>query len=139
MTLTKEIWRKRLFEAINELTSQNLQKESWQNRENKNPHWTFVEFMCCYFDDLLIYDYPYYINNNWISQKEYEIIKDWHISIDNYKSPNGDDYCIEAILNDSEWNNILQKGLKAKKELLKILDKVEKQYLTEIIDFTKYS
>ncbi len=90
MTLTKEIWRKRWLDSINELTSFEVQTKSWQDIENRNPHWSFVEFMCCYFDDLLCYNYTFYIENNWISKQEYIIIKDWHKSLDNYKSPNGD-------------------------------------------------
>ena len=70
----KEQWRSRWLSCLNELTSIELQKKSWVDKSNTNPHWSFVEFMCSYFDDLAIdnqYEYP--LTENWITKNEFEI------------------------------------------------------------------
>ena len=129
--MTKEIWRQRWLDAINELTSLDLQKKSWLDRQNTRPHWTFVEFMCSYFDDLLFDGYNYYIDCGWVSRQEYEIIQDWHETLEKYKSPNNDDYDDDAVLNDTKWLHIIQTGADAKNKLSEILQPDEKTFLKE--------
>ncbi|MBK9732789.1 MAG: hypothetical protein IPO83_16175 [Chitinophagaceae bacterium] len=97
--MEKEIWRERWLDCINELTSLNLQKKAWLDKANTNPHWSFVEFCSCYFDDLNIDDnYKYSIDNGWITGQEYEIIKDWHEALNRYNAPNNENHDHEAIL-----------------------------------------
>jgi hypothetical protein len=58
------------------LTSIDLQKASWLDKENTNPHWSFVEFICCYFDDLALDDnYKSEINEGFVSIEEYNLIR----------------------------------------------------------------
>lgn len=135
----KGLWRERWLNCINQLTSFDLQKISWVDKTHKNLHWSFVEFICSYFDDLAIDDnYKWQLDKGWVTNKEFEIIENWHIALDNYKSPNNDDYDNEAILNDPIWKEILQIGIKARNELEKILNDTERQFLTEEIDYLKY-
>jgi hypothetical protein len=135
----KILWRERWLGCINELTSLDLQKKSWLDKTQTNPHWSFVEFMCSYFDDLAIDDnYKYQLDNGWVTKKEYEIIEDWHITLDKYNSPKNDDYDNEAILKDPKWLEILQIGVKTRNELGKTLNESERQFLMEEIDYLKY-
>jgi hypothetical protein len=137
--MQRELWRNRWLDCINELTSFELQKESWLDKSNSNPHWSFVEVMCCYFDDLGIdNNYEYQLKKNWISENEFEIIKTWHNLLDNYTSPKKDDYDVEAILMDEEWLLILKEGQKAKSELSKLLNEEEIKILNEKIDYTQF-
>lgn len=132
------MWRERWLRSVNELTSLELQRKSWLDKTHTNPHWSFIEFMCCYFDDLVIDDkYKYQLDKGWISNLEYELIEDWHIELDNYNAPNNDDYDNEAILNDPKWLEILEIGIKAKIELAKTLDKTERDFLTKEADYLK--
>lgn len=132
-------WRKRWLSSINELTSFDLQKKSWFDKTHSNPHWSFVEFMCSYFDDLAIDDnYKYQLDKGRVTKKEYELIEDWHIALDKYNSPKNDNFDNEAILNDPNWLNILEIGIKAKEELVKTLNESEIDFLTEEIDYLKY-
>ena len=96
----RNIWRQRWLESINELTSLRLQESTWQNPPDQSPHWSFVEFMCCYFDDVLA-DQPYeeLVKQKWVEESEYAVIKSWHTNLNEYKSPNNDDYDNSAILN----------------------------------------
>ena len=135
----KEQWRSRWLSCLNELTSIELQKKSWVDKSNTNPHWSFVEFMCSYFDDLAIdnqYEYP--LTENWITKNEFEIIKKWHGLLDKYDSPSNDNYDVVNILEDRKWQLIVEEGQKAKIELSKIISNSEKQILNEEIDYTKF-
>ncbi len=135
----KDEWRKRWLYSINELTSFDLQKKSWLNRTHTNPHWSFVEFMCCYFDDLVIDDnYKYQFDKGWVTSEELEIIKAWHEALDKYDSPKNEDYNHEAILKDPKWLDILQIGVKSKHKLAEIVSESEKQILIEEVDYLKF-
>lgn len=135
----RELWRNRWLSSINELTSLELQQASWNDRKNKNPHWSFVEFMCSYFDDLVLDDnYETELKDGWITKSEHEIIRPWHLLLDKYNSPKNDDHNIEAILNDKKWLTILKEGQKTKTELSKVLNEAESKILNEEIDYKKY-
>ncbi len=136
--MQRELWRNRWLSCLNELTSLKLQRESWLDKTNSNPHWSFVEFMCSYFDDLGIdNNYEYQLKKEWISKKEFETIKQWHELLDKYNSPKNNDYNHTSIIEDNTWELIIQEGLKAIRELYKNLSKKEIQILTEVIDFQK--
>lgn len=135
----KNLWRERWLGCINELTSLDLQKKSWLDKTQTNPHWSFVEFMCSYFDDLVIDDnYKFPLDKGWLTASEFEIIKDWHYALDKYESPKKDDYDNEAILNDSKWLDILQNGLIMKEKLAETLSEKETKILIEEIDYLKF-
>ena len=135
----RKLWRDRWLDCINELTSFRLQQESWLDISHTNPHWSFVEFMCCYFDDLSIADnYTDHIAKGFVSQKEFDVISQWHEELDNYTSPNNDDYDHQAILNDSKWLDIVKCGEVAKNNLAKILSDDERQILTQKINYLNF-
>ena len=135
----KDKWRKKWLGCINELTSLGLQEKSWLDRTNTNPHWSFVEFMCSYFDDLAIDDnYKDSLKNGWVTEQEFEIIRDWHEALDKYETPKNDDYDNDAVLNDLKWLGILQTGVQVKFKLTETLSEREKQILNEEINYLNY-
>jgi hypothetical protein len=135
----RENWRPQWLSSINELTNFELQKLSWLDSKVRNPHWSFVEFMCSYFDDLgLDNNYKDPLQRGLLTNQEFEIIKNWHEELYKYKSLGNNDYDDIAILNDPEWLKILQIGLVAKNKLAEILSDFEKQILTEEINYLKY-
>ena len=132
----KNNWRTRWLTSINELTSLDLQKKSWLDPKVRNPHWSFIEFMCKYFDDLALDDnYKDPLQSGLITIQEFEIIQEWHEGLNKYNSPKNDDNDHEAILNDPSWLKILQLGLIAKSELTKTLNQLEKKILIEEINY----
>ena len=136
--MEKDKWRERWLSCLNKLTSFELQQKSWVDKSNTNQHWSFVEFICSYFDDLGIGNkYENQLKENWITKKEFETIQKWHELLHKYDSPNNDDYDDVEILNDKRWQIIVEKGQKAKTELSKILNNSEKQILVEKIDYRK--
>ncbi len=141
--MTKESWRQRWLNSINELTSIDLQTKAWLDFKNTNPHWSFIEFNACYFDELsLAYDnfnYQHFIIKGWITKQEYEIIKNWHEALDKYEAPKNNSYDHMAILNDTAWLDIVKMGMVAKNKLKELLNKEELQYLLQNIDYLKYT
>ena len=129
--MTREMWRERWLDSINELTSLDLQIKSWLDKEDTNPHWSFVEFMCTYFDDLFLRDnYQYVFNNAWITGQEFGIIREWHEALDEYNSPDNDDYGNGAILNDQKWLAIVNMGQTVREKLKIVLMADEIRILT---------
>lgn len=132
----KKLWRERWLCCINELTSLELQRKSWVDKSNINPHWSFVEFMCSYFDDLGIDNcYEYQLNQGWITRTEFDAISVWHQLLDKYDSPKNDDYNVEAILSDEKWLMVVEEGKKSKYELSKYISSDEKQILFEDVGY----
>jgi hypothetical protein len=139
MNELKILWRSRWLSSINELTSLELQKKSWLDKMNTNPHWSFAEFMNSYFDDLGIdNNYDDQIEKSWISIAEFKVIERWHLLLDEYNSPENNDYDHEAILFDEKWRMVVEQGQEAKVELSSYLSAAENNNLNEVIDFTKY-
>jgi|SRR6218665_629048 len=131
----KKNWRERWLSSVNELTSIGLQQVSWTNISLNNPHWSFIEFLSCYFDDLVLSEnYVQEIEQDFVSQNEYEVIEAWHKSLDNYKSPNNDDYDNYSILTDPNWIKIVELGKKSKLKLSEVLSLDEKVILTANIN-----
>lgn len=134
----KEHWRQLWLESIYELTSIDLQRDRWLDKNNNNPHYTFIEFNACYFDDLLSdMEYQHYIEVGWVSSNEYEIIKEWHKELDDYQPPENDHYNHSAILQDLKWINIVEKGRQARIQLIEIVTEKEMSYLRDYPDLIK--
>lgn len=129
--MTRETWRERWLDSINELTSFDLQVKSWLDKENTNPQWSFVEFICSYFDDLGLDDnYQYALKNGWITERELGIVKEWHEALNNYNSPDNNDYDDAAILNDQKWLAIINLGQSVTHKLKNVLTANEISILT---------
>ena len=132
---TKEIWRQLWLESINVLTSLKLQKNSCENGVNGDSYHSLVKYVNCYFEIVLHgFDYEFYINDiEWITQEEYEIIKDWHNELHRYVALKPARFS-SSILSDMNWLNILCDGWLAKQKLMLILPKFESKILTEITE-----
>ena len=112
------LWRVRWKASIEELTSLDHQRKTWLDVEKPSVHYTFVEFMCCYFDDLLCgMSYNQLVENGYVSEQEKATLLEWHNTLDRYNSPGNDDYDDAAILNDPEWIQIVALGAVAWEKL----------------------
>ena len=125
------MWRERWLDSINELTSLHLQIKYWLDKDSTNPHWSFVEFMCTYFDDLSLGDnYQYALNNGRVTGQEFGIIREWHEALDKYNPPDNDDYDNEAVLNDEKRRAIVTTGRTVREKLKSVLTADEIRILT---------
>ena len=121
MSIDPVYWRNNWLISLLSLSDIDLQRERWLNKEIRNPHWSYVEFMCTYFDDTLYgQDYEFVLRDGLVREREYECIKNFHDALKKYKTPNDDDYDVMAILNDNKWQEITALG-KASLERLKNL------------------
>jgi hypothetical protein len=112
------LWRVRWKSSIEELISLDHQRKTWLDAEKPSVHYTFVEFMCCYFDDLICgMSYNQLVENGYVSEQEKDALLEWHIALDGYNSPENDDYNDAAILNDPEWVRLVALGAGAWKRL----------------------
>lgn len=129
--MKREMWRERWLNSINELTSLNLQIKSWLDKGDTNPHWSFTELMCTYFDDLSLQNnYQTILNNGWVTEQEFMIVKAWHEALHKYNSPNDNDHDSETILNDQKWLAIVNLGQTVKENLKNVLTADEIRILT---------
>ena len=101
----------------------------------------YTEAICGYFDDLnLGKDYNDFIRNRIVTQKEYEIVKDFHNLLDDYtKNPDKQSLSDKQILMDIEWINLTilaktiweyLKEIIMNNEDLEFMNSLERKYLT---------
>ena len=110
------LWRVRWKASVEELTSLEHQRKTWLDAEKLSVHYTYVEFMCCYFDDLLCgMSYNQLAENCSVSEQEKAVVIEWYTALDGYNSPRNDDYDDAAILDNHEWIRIVPLGAVAEK------------------------
>lgn len=135
--MDKKYWRIEWLKSLNELSSTKLQQTSWLNEKETNPHYSFIEFINQYFNDLFIdNNYEYQIEKKWISKKEFSIINCWHINLSNYNSPQNKDYDHLSILNDKNWIKLVDQINSIKPELSKELSTSEQLILNKKLNYS---
>lgn len=115
---------------IKDLTNLEYQKRTWLDPNNTNPYYSFIEFMCSYFDDLNIsVGYEKLIDKGLVTQMEFDSIAEWNNSLFEYDSPNKDDYDNKSVLNDPKWIEIIEIGMVSIENLKPKLSKAERSLL----------
>ncbi len=122
----RKIWRLNWLSAIQYIASIKDQNQHWTNFEQNNPHWSFVEIMCEYFDDLDLNEgYDNYLEKGFVTKKEVAIVANLHNQLDIYEPPNKDEYDHEAILKDPTWISICKEAKRTCKKLMSVLSNPE--------------
>ena len=112
------MWRVRWKSSIEELTSLQHQRKTWLNAEEPSVHYSYVEFMCCYLDDMFCgLSYSQLVEDGYVSEQEEANVMEWHTALAGYNSPGNDDYDDAAILDDPEWIRIAALGVVAWEKL----------------------
>lgn len=103
-------WRANWLSAIQELADLEMQRATWLNPHNRNPHYSFIEYVTVYFDDLNLGEtaggYPARVAEQLLSDEEAAAAFRLHAMLDAYKSPT-DDYDHQAILDDPAWHGVV--------------------------------
>jgi hypothetical protein len=126
-------WRRRWIDLIFDLTTIEYQRKAWLDTTGTytSPYFSYVEFICSYFDDLLVDSYQSCINEGLVTEEEFAIIQDWHELLNNYKSPDSNDWNSQAVLNDPKWVEIVAIGKQARKQLERVLPLKEVEQIKE--------
>lgn len=112
-------WRRNWLQVIAHLSNIELQRERWLNpKDYPSPYWSFVEFLCMYFDDLGLGDgYTELVASGNVTAAEATILRDLHAGLSAYNSPTGDDYDHAAILADPKWETVVSLAAQAREQL----------------------
>jgi hypothetical protein len=102
------------FEALREIADLDLQRQRWLDPANSNPHWSYVEFVCKYPDSDQLMDGS---RRNYLSPAEATVLQEFGEMLYAHKSPNGNNYNHEAILNDPAWQEVVRAAGAALKRL----------------------
>jgi len=115
-------WRENWLSSIQEFADEQAQRESWLNPQNANPHYSFVELMCTYFDGLGFSDegYSRFEAEGLVSADEWAAVAQFHEVADAYVSPTND-YDHASILGDPKWGLVVQSARTAQTNLLSLL------------------
>lgn len=134
--ITRETWRKNWLGSLARLTSVELQRVSWLDRQNKSPQWTFIEFMCSYEDCLYQEELAHYLKVGFISKDELIAVEAWHDSLQEYVSPIGTDYDHGIVLQDPKWLALVEKGNAARERLVDFLSDEERIIIKNSLIYT---
>lgn len=100
----RRILRLRWLSCLNEFADVELQRRMWLDPANTNPHWSYVEIMCSYFDDMLMgRSYDALVAQGLVGTEEAAIVRPLHDLLDLHDAPGGDDWDAKRILADPAW------------------------------------
>jgi hypothetical protein len=124
----RRTWRMRWLHSVTEFADDEKQRRLWLDRTNTNPHFSFVEYMCCYFDDLDLCDdgYDRAFKEGLVSEDEVAAVGHFHHLADTYDSPS-DDYDNDAILADQNWAKVVEAAKVARVALLRLIQDPEER------------
>ena len=134
--LLRQNWRSQWLASIQQFADIETQRKKWLDPANTNPHWSFIEYMCCYFDDIGLHDgglgYEGWAREGLATRDEIEAVLPFHTLADAYRAPNGDDYDDKAVLEDPQWANVVRAATMAQQRLAQLpTDPAELKLLLE--------
>jgi hypothetical protein len=103
---------------LRDLGDLELQRHTWLNLKNTNPHWSYVEFVCSFPDDGQL---DAGLNEGWLQAGELRILRDFRKILVAYDSPTGS-YDHNGILADPAWQQVVKAAHAACVELLAIVE-----------------
>ena len=119
----RSIWRSNWLDTIYGFSDIDLQKRRWLDPANTNPHWSYIEFMCSYFDDLNLTDgYDGALARGFISNKEAEAVQALHSALDQYITPDEEGFDDNRVLADPAWQAIVQEAQQARLNLFSVIE-----------------
>ncbi len=115
-------WRLQWLACLQDFADLDLQFRMWLDPSNTNPHWSYVEFMCKYFDDTLhSSDYSWALREGLVTQAEVDVVASLHVLLVAHQSPSGNDLDNLAVLDDPAWRAITTEAATIQVRLLALL------------------
>ncbi len=119
------------FCRVGELSDLDLQRRTWLDIRNTNPHWSYVEFIESYPERDQLSDA---LDHGWLTAEEFAILSELGRVLESHTAPGGNDYDNAAILNDPAWHAVVDAAERAKQQLLAMTsDQQEREMLLGII------
>jgi hypothetical protein len=115
------------FSQVYQISDLGLQRRTWLDLTNQNPHWSYIEFVCSYpDDDQLLYAHK----QGWLTAKEFKILSAFRRTLIGYSPPGGNHYDNAAVLSDPAWQSVAEAAERARQQLLSITtDQLEREML----------
>jgi hypothetical protein len=124
---TRSILRCAWFCSVREISDIGLQRRTWLDLTNRNPHWSYIEFCSSYPADDQLQDGVHWC---YLSAEEFETLRELHSALVGHEAPNGNDYDNAAILNDPAWHNVVALAERTRQRLLESVEEpIERQAL----------
>lgn len=120
-------WRNDWLSSIEELANLDMQRATWLNLTNANPHYSYIEYLECYFTDLCLSDgYAARVADGFLSSDEAAAASQLHSLLDRYKPPT-DEFDRQAILQDPRWLQVVSAAKVAQAMLATMLNDPEER------------
>src|SRR3954467_5832136 len=99
----RRTWRTNWLSSIQEFADDEAQCRLWLDTTKTNPHFSFVEYFCCYFDEIGLSEggYEWGLIQDLLTEAGVAAVANFHKVADAYDSPT-DDYDHQAILADAK-------------------------------------
>jgi hypothetical protein len=121
----RRIW----FASLQEISNIDLQRRMWLDVANRNPHWSYIEFVCKYPDADQLADAN---ARGWLHALEFGIMNEFGLVLSDYSALCGDDYNNAAILEDPEWHAVVAAARFATQKVLAVItDESERKTLQD--------
>jgi hypothetical protein len=102
---TGKVLREQWPAFLDDIADLELQRRTWLDPANRNPHWSYIEFVCSYPDADQLKDGR---NKGWLSPAEAEILLEFRQVLVAHKAPTGNAFDNEAVLNDPAWHDVVR-------------------------------
>ena len=103
------------FCLVYEISDIGLQRRTWLDRTNRNPHWSYVEFVASYPDhDQILHARQ----QGWLTAREFEILYEFRRILIAYAPPGDNHYDNAAVLDYPAWRSVVEAAERAKQQLL---------------------
>jgi hypothetical protein len=103
------------FCQVNELSDIELQRRTWLDTTNTNPHWSYIEFVESYPREDQLSDA---LKHGWLIADEFETLRELGRILAAHTAPGGNDYDPQAVLDDPAWRAVVEAAERAKQRLL---------------------
>ncbi len=115
------------FCRVSELSDIGLQRRTWLDTTNRNPHWSYIEFIESYPDHDQLLDA---LKQGWLTAAEFEILSELGRILDSHTAPAGNHYDNAAVLDDPAWQSVVEAAERARQQLLSMTtDQDEREML----------
>jgi hypothetical protein len=103
------------FCLVSEIADIDLQRRTWLDLTNQNPHWSYIEFVSSYPDGDQMLQAR---REGWLTAAEFDSFNELRRTLDAYDPPGDDIYDNAAILDDPAWHSVVEAAEHAKRKLL---------------------